>query len=295
MARRNGIDSKTVIIFILLILVIAEGFFLFVRRSEKKAPVKKVVVVVKEKKPPAVTKEEDFIVIPAAETPAKPVVGHIAVIVDDCGYSVAPCSTSAALTEPVTFSVLPNLKHSVDVAECVHKNGKEVMLHLPMEPHHNTDKYPEGYIILTTMDKNTIEGIIAKSLQSVPFAAGVNNHMGSKATEDKDVMVTTLAMLKKRGLFFVDSMVTDNSVGKSIADEIQIPFTRRDVFLDNKNERSAIEKQFAQLAAIAKKRGYAIGIGHARSLTLQIIKEQTELLAKQGFKFVTVQGIINKQ
>ncbi len=295
MARRKRIDPKTIAIVILSILVVAEGYFLFVRQPRKAAVVKKETAVARPAKFPAAKKEEKAIVVPGKKIPARPIAGHIAVIVDDCGYSLQPCDVSATLTAPVTFSVLPDLAHSQEVAQCVHDNGREVMLHLPMEPNNNSDKYPEDYIIKTTMRKTKVERILAESLRSVPYAAGVNNHMGSKATEDTNIMTIILTALKKEGLFFVDSLVTDLSVGRKVASELQVPFSKRDVFLDNINERSAIEKQFAHLADLARKNGYAIGIGHARGLSLQIIKEQTELLEKEGFKFVTVQELINKQ
>ena len=278
-------DHRNIIIGVLASLVIIEAFFLFVYKP------KKVAVVKKKEERPAVIKQ----VPPPAALPKKAILGRIAIIVDDCGYNLQPCTFSSLIKYPVTFSILPNLKHSTDVAECAHQNKKEVMLHLPMEPHHNLDKYPENYIIKTSMKKTKIEEIINAALKSVPFAAGVNNHMGSKATEDRKVMAIVFSALQKKELFFVDSLVTNQSVCQTLANEMNLSFTHRDIFLDNQNERSYIENQFALLKEEVKKNGYAVAIGHARTLTLQIIKEQTELLEKEGFKFVAVKDMIDKQ
>ncbi len=275
------LDPKTLAIIALSVLVLTEAFFLFIYKP------KKTVVIEK--------KEEKRVAVKAKETVKKPTAGRIAIIVDDCGYNLLPCSFSTAIKDPVTFSILPDLQHSTDVAACTHQSNKEVMLHLPMEPHNNADKYPEGYIIKTSMSKAKIEQIINKALKDVPYVAGVNNHMGSKATESKPVMTIVFSVLKNKGFFFVDSLVTDHSVCPALAKTMQLPFAQRNIFLDNKNERAAIEKQFALLAEDAKKNGYAVAIGHARRLTLQIIKEQTERMGKEGFQFVTVKDLIEQK
>ena len=116
--------------------------------------------------------------------------------------------------------------------------------------------------------------------------------MGSKATEDRHLMSIIFARLKEKKLFFVDSLVTSHSICRTLAREMHIDFARRDIFLDNKNERWYIENQFAQLSKEAKQKGYAIAIGHDRPLTLEIVKEQMEALQKQGFKIVRITDLL---
>lgn len=296
--RKKKIDKKTIAIIILSVAVLTETFFLLVYKSKQVAEVKAQKASVALKKEPIKKPEMAVFKKTEKKEPAeakKPFLGKIAIIVDDCGYNLQPCEYSASIKNPVTFSVLPDLKHSTDVAQCVHNNQKGVMLHLPMEPHFNNDHYPDDYIITTVMKKAKIENIIKHDLENIPFVDGVNNHMGSKATETSSLMAIVFDELKKRSLFFIDSLVTDKSVCSALAKTIQLPFTQRDVFLDNTNERSYIEGQFAQLAEIAKKKGHAIAIGHDRKLTLEIIKEQTELLESQGFQFVTARDLISKK
>ncbi len=291
--RRKRIDSKNIFIGILAFLVIVQAFFLFAHKPQKQVAKKTIekIVAVKEtsKKQPVVIPMTPKPVVKAIEAPL------IAVIIDDCGYNLLPCKYSSSIKAPITFSILPDLMHSVKVAECVHANDKEVMLHLPLEPHEIMEKYPKDYLIKTAMTKGAIENILRKSLDTIPNLSGVNNHTGSKATEDRRTMSIIFVILKERGLFFVDSLVTNHSICRTLAEEMHLPFSTRNTFLDNENDRTYIEGQFAHLADQAKNQGYAIAIGHARSLTLQIVKEQTEKLEKEGFQFVTVKELINRR
>ena len=169
------------------------------------------------------------------------------------------------------------------------------MLHLPMEAHHNDDPYPENYIISSKMNVNQVARRVNDALASVPFAEGVNNHMGSKATENKQLMSLIFSEIKNKNLFFVDSRVTLKTICGPLARQTQIPFAERDVFLDNQHDRVQIEYQFTQLAAEARRQGYAIGIGHARSLTWTIVREQLKKLSDEGFEIVPVKALVTSQ
>ena len=284
MARKK-IDQRNIAIALLAAIALIEAFFLFVYKPKVTRAKEKVAAVTKPR--PA----KPAVLLIHRETP-KPLQGRIVIIVDDCGYNLRPCEFSAKIKSPVTFSVLPSLQHSTEVAECVHGNNKEVMLHLPLEPHNNDDVYPENYLIKTSMSEAKIQGIIRKSLKSVPYASGVNNHMGSKATENTKIMTAIFNELKKRNLFFIDSLVTNNSVCQTVAKSMELPFGKRDIFLDNQNARESIEHQFELLTQEAKEKGYAVAIGHDRHLTLQIIEEQTGLLEKEGFKIISVKDLL---
>ncbi len=229
---------------------------------------------------------------PAGPAVQKSVAGRIAIILDDWGYHLESCAALKAIHAPVAVAILPGLDHSVDMAQCAYNTNNVVMLHLPLEPHQYLEKYPENYIITTSMRQQRVERMLEKNLESIPFLQGVNNHMGSKATEDRRLMSIIFSRLKEKRLFFVDSLVTSNSICRNLAKEMNIDFARRDVFLDNKNERRYIENQFAQLAKQARQKGYAIAIGHDRPLTLEIVKEQTEALQKQGFKIVRITELL---
>ena len=121
------------------------------------------------------------------------------------------------------------------------------------------------------------------TLAQLPSIEGVNNHMGSKATEDRALMTIIFKMIKKKGLFFVDSMTAHNTICEGLADEMGLAFGKRDVFLDNINTREEITKQIMVLAQKARRRGYAVAIGHDRHLTMQVLKEEIPLLEKSRF------------
>ncbi len=222
----------------------------------------------------------------------KPIIGRIAIIVDDFGYNNRSCKFFELLNVPISASILPKLAYSEETANCAHRNNKEVMLHLPLEPHKYSEKYPDNYVIETSMNKNQIIRILNESFKSTPFADGTNNHMGSKGTEDQALMKIILTYLKKQSLFFVDSFVSENSVCLELSKKMDVPSIKRDIFLDNKNNRQYIENQFLKLADIARKKGYAVGIGHDRRLTQKIILEQTKLLSEQGFEFISIKEML---
>lgn len=239
-------------------------------------------------------KTATFIPPKKAPAPVSPkTIGYIALIIDDWGYNQEHCSFLRDIKKPVAVAILPYLKHSVDIAQCSHKYGKEVMLHLPLEPHQDSATYPKDYVITTAMSSAKARYLINNALSSIPYVSGVNNHMGSKATESAPLMQILFEELKRRDMFFVDSRTSEDSVCRALSRKIKISFAERDIFLDNINERPAIEAQFALLAQKAQKHGYAVGIAHDRALSLQIIKEQTEALSARGFKFVRVRGLIN--
>ncbi|NLE65346.1 MAG: divergent polysaccharide deacetylase family protein [Elusimicrobia bacterium] len=275
---RRGVSYQTVIIWALLLVVAVQGFLLCSRRP--RTPVL-----------PPVKQEEQKKVLPP---PRGDVVGRIAVVLDDWGYNKGHCRQLEEMPIPVGVAILPNLPYSQDVLACSQKAGKEPMLHLPLEPHRVYEKYPEGYYLTTQMSDADIRSTLERMLREMPGIVGVNNHTGSKATEDPRVMKVVLGILKRRKLFFVDSVTTDRSVCSPVARELRMRISRRDVFLDNENSRGAIERQFASAVRIARKRGNALIIGHDRALTLQILKEQAEKLSKEGIEFIPVREYIRR-
>ncbi len=220
-------------------------------------------------------------------------VGQIAIIIDDWGYNKESCEILKDIDIPLAISILPDLPYSEFVAEIAHQNNKEVMLHLPLEPHRFTEHYPENYVIMTSMNENQVKENIDNFLKTVPYAKGANNHMGSKATQDKDFMKLILRHLKYKKMFFVDSVVSPDSACKEAAKEVSIPFTRRDVFLDNLSNEEYIRNQIKKLAELAKKQGYALGIAHNRPTTLKVIQQESQKLKDQGFEFVNVKTLTN--
>lgn len=306
MAKKNKIspDDKRAFktTFIVLIFVgFLAGLFLFFHKEHKQE--KFIPAPVKAKAPtPKVTETPVTPTIPSVAKPKKKAIkemlpsakgAKIAFILDDWGYRMSNCHYLKEIKAPLAVSVLPNLRHSNDIMKCASIYDKDIMLHLPLEPYHTADRYPDYYLITTTMPPSKVESLLDDTFKKMPLIVGVNNHMGSKATEDRELMKLIFKKIKKRGLFFVDSMTSPHhSICGSLADEMKLPFAKRDTFLDNINTREAIEKQMVEVANKARRQGYAIAIGHDRQLTLQVLEDDIPILQKQGFEIVHVKALL---
>ncbi len=223
---------------------------------------------------------------PSSRAPAK---GLIAVVIDDWGYSLNNIPVAEEIKYPLTCAVLPNLKNSYAASSRLKASGFEIILHLPMQPR---EKYRlEKDTITLNADKKELKRILDQDLASVAFAEGISNHMGSLVTEDSRVSGMILEEAKSRGLYFLDSYVTADSVCPVLARRINTRFAKRDVFLDNKDDMNYIRSQVARLESLAEKNGKALGIGHDRKNTLLVLKEEMPKLAKKGYKFVFVSEI----
>ncbi len=244
-------------------------------RIEKAVPIPVPVVP---KPVPAVSKPA-VLTFPKGE-------GKIAIVLDDWGYNLKQVQALTHLSQPVTVAVLPNLPFSAEVAQQARGAGHEVILHMPMEAL-NPQVPKESVTLLTGMPRQEVLQRLQKSLKSVPSAQGISNHQGSKATTDRQFMKIVLGEVKRKRLFFLDSFVTENSVCQEVAHQMKVRFARRTVFLDNDLAPSAIRERFMELARIAAQEGQAIGIGHDRPNTLEVLKEALPTLKEAGYTLVS--------
>jgi polysaccharide deacetylase 2 family uncharacterized protein YibQ len=227
----------------------------------------------------------------ASEIQHRPV---IAIIIDDLGNQRQAGERAIALPGPVACAIMPRTAHSTYLAEQAFNAGKEVMLHLPMQPVGRDQKASPGQIdIDTTLP--ALRRTLDDDFRAVPHASGVNNHMGSLITRHPGHMEWLMDELLRRGdLFFVDSYTTAASVALATAKEKGVPATRRHIFLDN-NESDDIDKEFARLKREARRTGFAIGIGHPYRATLEFLERELPRLEQQGFELVPVARVIELQ
>ncbi len=205
---------------------------------------------------------------------SKPQRPLVAIIIDDLGYDKNIASKFLGLDALLSFSVLPYSPFQKSIASNAHGSGRDVLLHLPMEPLEYPRVDPGDGTLLSSMGPDELVDKLTKSLDEVPFVGGVNNHMGSKLTQDSAKMRQVFTVLKKRNLFFVDSLTTPRSRCAQLADMLQLKFARRNVFLDNTQEAGAIRLQIKRLLSIAKARGRAIGIAHPHTVTWEVLKQE---------------------
>ncbi len=210
--------------------------------------------------------------------------GKIAIILDDWGYNLRDVPYMNSIQQKFTVSILPNLPHSAEVAQSARSSGHEVMLHLPLEAE-DAHAPREAGTILTAMSKQQVLQQVDKLLAAVPFVRGVNNHQGSKATKDPRLMETIFTQIKRRNLYFVDS-VTGHSVCEQVARQVHLKFGQRSIFLDNEEDSVKIRARLADLASVAAKKGKAIGIGHDRPTTLRVLQESLPALEQAGYELV---------
>jgi polysaccharide deacetylase 2 family uncharacterized protein YibQ len=168
--------------------------------------------------------------------------------------------------------------------------GKGVMLHLPMET--VSGRYPGAGEITTAMDDAAIRAQLRDDLADVPLARGVNNHEGSRATADARVMNDVAEVLATDGRFFIDSRTTKDTVAESVAREHGIPSARRNVFLDDVDDRAAVEAALQRAAALARSDGSAIAIGHPRSATLAAVRALIPTLQASGIEFTLASDLV---
>ncbi len=271
-------DARKILIALAIVVLVLGAFFLGQRTqiaANKKAQVKKAL------QPRAAKKKA--VAAPAAIKPSRG--AKVAIVIDDFGYNTNNLTAFFDIKEPLTFSILPNLRHSRDVADAAGQRGYEVILHLPLESHRK-DVTEESDTIKPGESKRSITGKLARDIGSVPGLSGVSNHMGSKATEDKALMSEIFAYLKKRNLYFFDSLTSDRSVCRKVAEETGLRFAKRDIFLDNTDSADSIEKELAGLEKLALKRGRAIAICHDRKNTAAALAEAMPKMAKDGIEFV---------
>lgn len=215
---------------------------------------------------------------------------RLAIIVDDLGYDPAAADTLLGLPYPITVAVLPHLSHSADIAEEAFRRGYQVLLHLPMES--NGDEKHENIELRIGTSTSDAGRMLAGMLDTVPHAAGVNNHQGSLATSDAKLMAALMPALKERDLFFVDSRTTAKTVACDEARKANVRSASRNVFLDDTQTVEAVKQQLALAVRDARAKGFAIAIGHPHPATLQALQEILPQLEAHGISLVFVSELV---
>lgn len=213
-------------------------------------------------------------------------------IIDDGGYNVDKIKGIMEAGRPLTLAILPNTPHARETALLAHQEGAEIMLHLPMEPKESDRFSLEKDTVLSGMDRNEIQAILQKGLKEIPHVRGVNNHMGSKATEDTRVMKALMEILKKEGLYYVDSHTSSRTVGPQAARRAGVAFGSNDRFIDPEKDLEAIKKAIRLAMKKAKQEGKAIAIGHPHPLTARAIREMIPEIEGAGIKLVFASEVV---
>jgi polysaccharide deacetylase 2 family uncharacterized protein YibQ len=228
----------------------------------------------------------------AATTDAGLTTARIAIIIDDLGYQLKAGRRALSLPGEVSFAFLPGAPQARRLAKLAFSDGKEVLLHMPLQAAadaHASEEANEPIEIRLDMTRNQVRGALQSALQSVPYAAGINSHRGSLLTQHPGHMQWLMEAIRERdGLYFVDSYTTHKSVALQIAAELNVAAIRRDVFLDPDRSEATIDREFSRLIKIAKQRGTAVAIGHPYETTLTFLEQAIPQLAGHDIELVSV-------
>ncbi len=194
----------------------------------------------------------------------------LAIVMDDIGHSLPRAARVMQLPGVFTIGLLPFAPNTEEIARLAHAAGKEVIVHLPMQAQSTWGKPEEGTLTLD-MPADKFADIVDAALRAVPYSVGINNHTGSLLTEHREPMVRLMRHIRRRGLFFLDSRTSPNTLAYTVAQEWQVPAAKRDVFLDHHLAREAIEAEFKRALRIARKNGHAVLIAHPHELSLDFL------------------------
>ena len=273
---------------ILLIISLAATFYFIFLRSGSSIP-----------KPPHIIAhtqlQSSHVAATRLITPAskkQPFVARVAIVIDDIGNQNKLAAGIMDLDLNLSFSFLPYRPFTKILEQKAVGLGRDVLLHLPMEPLDHKWNPGKGALLLS-MSKANILATLAGDLAQVPMAVGVNNHMGSGFTENRRGMRIFLSGLRHKNLFWLDSLTTARSVGFEMAREIGLTTAKRDVFLDNIQKSAKIIIQLNKLLHVARRQGYAIGIAHPHPETLKALKRYQYTL-RQEVKLVGIHEIMQR-
>ncbi|HEY2422238.1 MAG TPA: divergent polysaccharide deacetylase family protein [Neobacillus sp.] len=221
-----------------------------------------------------------------------------AIIIDDFGGGTGGVRDFLEGEIPITVAVMPFTENSKEHAEWAHKNGFEVMIHLPMEPKRGKRSWLGPKPITVDLSLEEVRKRVEEAITSVPYAVGLNNHMGSLAVENEGIVRTIVEVAKERKLFIIDSGTSPGTKFPEIAKELGVPLLKRDVFLDDISSSSHVRKQMIRLARVTEIKGMGIAIGHVgvtgKVCSIGVFESMAEF-KKRNIKIVPVSELFFNQ
>ena len=228
-------------------------------------------------------------------TPPRFKLKQVAIIIDDIGYDMTPLHELLRVDADITFAILPLLTHSRQAADMLHKANRETLLHLPMEPLSYPKEKPGNGALFLDMNDEEIVFQLEKNLASVPYIAGVNNHMGSKFMADEERLMLVFKQLKKKDLFFIDSRTTNNSKTTTASQKVHLTVASRKIFLDNDRDYSKIYQILMDMGNAPAGKTPLIMIGHPYPETIRAIRDANKIFQEKGVSIVPVSKLIKKK
>ena len=218
---------------------------------------------------------------------------EIAIVIDDIGLKKRNSRAVMKLEGPLTLALLPYADKLEQQAGMARKNGHELLVHMPMQPK-SRDINPGPNVLRADLAGKQLKQRLAKSLAAFDGYVGINNHMGSRFTADSRAMHRLMRSLSKRGLLYLDSLTTPDSVGAQAAAHHNVPYAARNVFLDHVATPASIRNALKQVERIAREQGRVIAIGHPKDPTIAALKQWMPKARDKGFQFVPVSALVQR-
>jgi len=230
-----------------------------------------------------------FAVAAPAVPPGTP---RIAIVIDDMGMNRRNTRAAMTLPPPLTMAFLSYAPDLLEVTRAARRAGHELLVHVPMQPR-GADADPGPKVLTTDLPAEALRARLDWALSRFSGYVGINNHMGSAMTADREGMRLILAELKRRGLLFLDSRTTAQSVAVGVSETLDVPHAARDLFLDNVQDVAAIKANLLRLEQIARKHGTAIAIGHPHDSTLAALRAWIPQARRRGIALVPISAVVD--
>ncbi len=247
--------------------------------AEKEAEAKPEIVVTPEKK---------VVELPKPSVHGAP---KIAIIIDDLGMDVRRSKQVVDLPAPITLAILPYAQKAKEIAAAGKAKGHTLIIHTPMEAMDGKLNIGPGGLKVSMSDAE-LDAAFGVMMKSFDGYEGINNHMGSRLTQDKEAMDRIMSVLAAKGLFFVDSKTIQSSVAAQEAASSGVAYAERDVFLDHEETPAFVGTALAHAEKLALRRGYAIAIGHPKDVTINGLKAWIPTLQAKGIELVSVKDLL---
>lgn len=218
----------------------------------------------------------------------------LAIVIDDLGNNMKGTDEILNLPIPLTVAIMPFMPTTKKDAELAHKNGHEVIVHMPMEPQRGKKSWLGPGAITSDLSDEEVRQRVLDAFTDVPHAVGMNNHMGSKITEDERIMKIVLEVCQENGKFYLDSKTSSKSVVKKLANEMNIPYLENNLFFDEVYSVSHIKNQAKLLARNITFFDQFIAIGHVGTSGEMIYEVLNEYIPayKEVANFVTLTELV---
>ena len=219
---------------------------------------------------------------------------YISIIIDDLGYKPKEDMLALSLPGPIAYAILPHSPHALKISTIASKNKKEILLHQPMQALKNNNHLGPGALTLN-MTKQEFSKTLEVNINSLPNIIGINNHMGSLLTRHPGHMKWLMDIISKHKYIYVDSLTSPYSVAGKIAKQNDVPFTSRDIFLDNKKDMDYINNKIFELVRVAKEQGTALAICHSHSNTIKALSNFLKKIDEYDVKIIGIKSLIKKR